>query len=250
MFKIADGREHFYQWDLDRQITVDDASIVEVHFCNRTDDCSLVVAVVDGVANVPNVILHNSFDVRVFGYDGKATLHEKTFKVKPRTKPSDYFYTEIEIRNYDALQKYVEDSVKDMQKQVSDSTTSLQEYVATSVEGMQTYVTDSTDSLHEYVTTNVESMQTYVEETVQTAIESIDSDVVSINGKSGIVTLTASDVNALPADTHIPSIEGLATKEYVDEAVASSTAGLSEEEVQQMIDNSLNAIGNAEDGEY
>ena len=56
IFKIADGRECFYQWDLDRQLIVSDPTIKEVHFCNRTDVCSLVVEVVDGVANVPTSI--------------------------------------------------------------------------------------------------------------------------------------------------------------------------------------------------
>ena len=111
MFKIVDGREYFYQWDLDRQITVEDSSITEVHFCNRTDDCSLVVDVTDGIANVPNIILTNSFDVRVFGYDGKATLHEKTFKVKPRTKPADYVYVETEARKFDELMAKAEEAV-------------------------------------------------------------------------------------------------------------------------------------------
>lgn len=99
MFKIADGREHFYQWDLDRQVIVEDSSITEVHFCNRTDECSLVVEVVDGLANVPNILLQNSFDIRVFGYDGKATLYDEKFKVKPRTQPSDYVYTETVIKS-------------------------------------------------------------------------------------------------------------------------------------------------------
>jgi hypothetical protein len=101
MFRIVDGREYFYQWDLDRQVIVDDPSITEVHFCNRTDECSLVVEVTDGVANVPNIILQSSFDIRIFGYDGKATLHDKVFKVKPRTRPSDYVYTETEVKNYE-----------------------------------------------------------------------------------------------------------------------------------------------------
>lgn len=105
MFRLADGREHFYQWDLDRQVIVDDPSIVEVHFCNRTDECSLVVDVVDGLANVPNILLQNSFDIRVFGYDGKATLHDKKFKVTPRTKPADYTYKETEIKSYEYLEK-------------------------------------------------------------------------------------------------------------------------------------------------
>ena len=113
MFRIADGREHFYAWDLDRQIIVDDPSIVEVHFCNRTEDVSLVVEVVDGLANVPNILLQSSFDMRVFGYDGKATRHDAVFKVKAKTKPSDYVYTETEIKSYE----YLENKIREIEEQ-------------------------------------------------------------------------------------------------------------------------------------
>ena len=113
MFRIADGREHFYQWDLDRQVVVDDPSIVEVHFCNRTEDVSLVVEVVDGLANVPNILLQSSFDMRVFGYDGKATRYDAVFKVKAKTKPSDYVYTETEIKSYE----YLENKIREIEEQ-------------------------------------------------------------------------------------------------------------------------------------
>ena len=49
--------------------------------------------------------------------------------------------------------------------------------------------------------------------------------VKSVNDKTGDVVLTAKDVNALPADTHIPSIEGLATVEYVNKKVLEAQAG-------------------------
>lgn len=108
IFKIVDGRECFYQWDTNRQIAVDDPTITEVHFCNRVDNCSLVVEVVDGVANVPNVILQYGFKLKVFGYDGEATMHEQEFEVKARTKPSDYVYTETEIKRFDDLNKRID----------------------------------------------------------------------------------------------------------------------------------------------
>lgn len=44
--------------------------------------------------------------------------------------------------------------------------------------------------------------------------------VISVNGKTGAVTLSASDVGALPAGTVIPSTEGLATETYVNNKVA------------------------------
>lgn len=115
MFSIADGREHFYQWDLNRQIAIEDPDITEVHFCNKTDDCSLVVEVdeiaadtLDGqhfsyrTANVPNILLQNDFPIRVYAYCGDGyTKIEKVFKVISRTKPSDYIYTETEIKKYE-----------------------------------------------------------------------------------------------------------------------------------------------------
>lgn len=101
MFKIKDGREHFYQWDLDRQLIVSDPSIEEVHFCNRTGDCSLVCKtyLADGitVADVPNILLQTDWKIRVYAYDGKHTKHDDCFEVKTRTKPADYIYTETEV---------------------------------------------------------------------------------------------------------------------------------------------------------
>ena len=107
MFTLSDGREHLYQWDLDRQVAVQDPSITEVHFCNRTDECSLVTKVVNGLADIPNILLQSSFDIRVFGYDGKATRFDKVFKVKARTRPADYIYTETDVKNYSDLEARV-----------------------------------------------------------------------------------------------------------------------------------------------
>jgi hypothetical protein len=107
MFKIVDGRTEFYQWDLNRQIQVEDNTITELHFCNKTDDCALVVEVKDGVANVPNILLQASWDVRVYGFTGDYTKVEKRFKVVARTKPADYVYTEEDIKKYDDLVKQI-----------------------------------------------------------------------------------------------------------------------------------------------
>ena len=94
IFKIADGRDFLYQWDLNRQVIVDDPTITEVHFSNGLDDYSLVVKVVDGKANVPNILLQNSFDIKVFAYDGESTRYDAVFEVKAKARPSDYVYTE------------------------------------------------------------------------------------------------------------------------------------------------------------
>lgn len=61
---------------------------------------------------------------------------------------------------------------------------------------------------------------TAVSTQISTAINAIDYPVDSVNGKTGAVKLTASDVGALPSNTTIPSIDGLATRTYVDNKVA------------------------------
>lgn len=114
MFTIYDGRKEFYQWDLDRKLIVNDSTIKEVHFCNKTDDCSLVCETYteDGktLVNVPNILLTADWRVNVYAYDGKATKHSATFGVISRTKPSDYVYTETEVKSYEALEKDLRDT--------------------------------------------------------------------------------------------------------------------------------------------
>lgn len=111
MFKIYDGRECFWQWDLNQKLIVTNPTVTEVHFCNKTDDCSLVVEVysIDGVfvADVPNILLQNDWTIRAYAYTGNHTLVEKRFKVNARTKPADYIYTETEVKNFETLAEQV-----------------------------------------------------------------------------------------------------------------------------------------------
>lgn len=134
MFKIADGREHFYQWDLNRQIAVEDAAITELHFCNKTDNCSLVVEVKNGLANVPNVLLQTAWDIRVYGYTNEYTKVEKRFKVVARTKPSDYVYTETEVKNYGVL----EEEILELKQRVYQTETGLRAVNDTAKDALST----------------------------------------------------------------------------------------------------------------
>lgn len=107
LFKIYDGRSQFYQWDLDRKLIVADAAITQVHFCNRTDDCSLVCETYteDGlnIVNVPNVLLQQDWRINVYAYDSNYTKFSKQFDVVRRSKPESYVYTETETLNYNTL---------------------------------------------------------------------------------------------------------------------------------------------------
>lgn len=111
MFKIQDGRNQFYQWDIDRRLIIEDASVTEVHFCNRTDNCSLVCEVFEEegirLVNVPNILLQTNWRINVYAYDSKYTKHSTVFQVVARTKPADYVYTETEIKNYATLEERI-----------------------------------------------------------------------------------------------------------------------------------------------
>lgn len=111
MFKIYDGRKEFYQWDLDRKLIIEDPTVKEVHFCNRTDDCSLVCEVYTEdnllLVDVPNILLQKDWRINVYAYDGNYTKYSKRFNVMSRTKPEDYVYTETELKRWETLEQRI-----------------------------------------------------------------------------------------------------------------------------------------------
>lgn len=120
IFKIEDGREKFYQWDLNRRILVEDDSITQVHFANAATTTAYVVSVSAGMANVPNIILQQNFDIKVYGYDKEFTKFEKTFEVEKRSKPQDYVYTETEILNYETLANEIKEVKENLGTSIQD----------------------------------------------------------------------------------------------------------------------------------
>ena len=114
IFKIEDGREKFYQWDLNRRILVEDDSITQVHFANAATTTAYVVSVSAGMANVPNIILQQNFDIKVYGYDKEFTEVEK------RSKPQDYVYTETEILNYETLANEIKEVKENLGASIQD----------------------------------------------------------------------------------------------------------------------------------
>ena len=109
MFKIENGRLSFYQWDINQRLIIEDSSITEVHFCNRTSDCSLITEVYEEngkrFANVPNILLQEDWTIRVYAYCVNHTLIEEKFIVHGRSKPADYIYTETEVKSYEKYEE-------------------------------------------------------------------------------------------------------------------------------------------------
>lgn len=125
MFKILDGRDELFQWDINRQIIVSDASIDAVHYSNRTDASALVVEVKEKnglrVADIPNILLQESWDINVYGYcDGYYTKQAARIKVNPRTKPESYVYTETEVLNYNTVMEKIDRVENNIGEAVND----------------------------------------------------------------------------------------------------------------------------------
>jgi hypothetical protein len=186
MFVLEDGRKSLFQWDLDRRLIVEDPTVTEVHFCNRTDECSLVVEtyLADKLyADIPNVLLQNRWDIRAFAYCGTGyTKVEEVFEVKPRSKPSDYVYTETEVKRYEDLEKHLDERLDEIAK----------EGIKPDLEGYAT------------------------EEYVDNAIEAIEIPEVDLTGYAteGYVDEA---IKGIEAPT--PDLTGYATEDYVNKAI-------------------------------
>ena len=125
MFKILDGRNELFQWDINRQIIVSDVSIDAVHYSNRTDNSALVVEVKEKnglrVADIPNILLQESWDINVYGYcNGYYTKQAARIKVNPRTKPESYVYTETEVLNYNTVMEKIDRVENNIGEAVND----------------------------------------------------------------------------------------------------------------------------------
>lgn len=112
MMRIYDGRESFYQWDVNQKITSTDFKVGdEVHFTNYKQRNALVTRTyeLDGkvVADVPNILLQTATPILAYRYVADEnvcnTVDEHTFDVNQRAKPDSYVYTETEVFTYNAI---------------------------------------------------------------------------------------------------------------------------------------------------
>lgn len=153
MFVIYDGRESFYQWDLNRKLIVDDERIKEVHFCNKTDDCSLVCEVYEEdnlrLVNVPNILLQNDWRIYTYAYTDEFTIYRQCFEVERRSKPSDYVYTETEVKDYERVIKQIaefEDSITkrvEAVEEIANNAVTLSEVIDVSNQQAEITVTNN-----------------------------------------------------------------------------------------------------------
>ena len=112
MFAIANECKSLWQWDLNQQLTVA-GDCTEVHYLDRDAPSTLTVAVKDGKADIPNILLQKAGRLVVYAYIIDEQDHHtkvcETFGIAPRPKPAEYVYTETEVKTWSDLQSQIGD---------------------------------------------------------------------------------------------------------------------------------------------
>ena len=112
MIKIVPDKEgRLTQWDLDRKVIVTGyEGVAEVHFASPGDDHgAYVVKLVDGQAEIPNILLTMAGTINVYVYPADRTVFATALWVMAREKPDDYVYTETEVLSYKTLDEKIGD---------------------------------------------------------------------------------------------------------------------------------------------
>lgn len=204
MLTLNDGRSELWQWDTGRKLTVD-ADCSQVHFSNKVFGRSVDVDVVDGVAIIPDILLQTDKELTAWAFVGTAengyTKISKTFRVNKRNKPSDYVFTPPEQTTLgeliERLDKIEESQDPDAIKNAVD------DYLANNPIEI-----DETDPTVPNWAKQATKPKYTAEEVGALPVTYTPpaAPVQSVNGKTGKVNLSATDVGALPADTQIPVV--------------------------------------------
>lgn len=125
-----------FQWDSGLNIIVNGSLIVEegtqyVHFQHKGQSAIYSVAVVDGQAAIPNIILQTAGAFEAYAYVNDAsygkTLVRSEFSILPRPMPPEYIYDPTPVITYPQLVELVEDltALKSVLENVSATTETL-----------------------------------------------------------------------------------------------------------------------------
>ena len=112
MIKIVPDKEgRLTQWDLNRKVIVTGyEGVAEVHFASPGDDHgAYVVKLVDGQAEIPNILLTMAGTINVYVYPADRTVFATALWVMAREKPDDYVYTETEVLDWRTLDEKIGD---------------------------------------------------------------------------------------------------------------------------------------------
>lgn len=117
MFVLPNKKDYLYQWDSNIDIEIlQNFHISEVHFYDPLSVDAMVMEPFEKngkfYVRIPNILLTYGEDIVIWGVkkEDESSLTEIHYGIhlKKRQKPSDYVYTETEVKSYEALEKRVE----------------------------------------------------------------------------------------------------------------------------------------------
>lgn len=124
MLELLNGREHFYQWDTNQKVKIDDNEVLVVQYDNGTGD-ALVCPVYEyegqRVADVPNIMLQMPIVIKAYAACEDCVRYARAYKVEQRSRPDDYIYTETETLKYSALLAMIEETKADLDTFISEA---------------------------------------------------------------------------------------------------------------------------------
>lgn len=97
-----------FQWDSNKKIP---CSFPEAHFACIGSKDALIVKVVGGNAQIPNILLQEGKDIMFWFMENGAVADSGRIRIVTRAKPADYIYTETEVITFESLVAKVEDVI-------------------------------------------------------------------------------------------------------------------------------------------
>lgn len=194
MFAIANGRKALWQWDLNQQLTVA-GSCTEVHYLDKGSPSTLTVAVKDGKADIPNVLLQRPGRLIVYAYIIDAQDHHtkicETFGISARPKPDGYVYTETEVKTWSDLQTQI-GNLADLATEEKDN------LVAAINEAAQSGGGGGTKNAVLYIKQNLSDEQkTQARKNIGAGTSSFSGSYNDLDDKPGAYTLPQATANVL-----------------------------------------------------
>jgi hypothetical protein len=215
MLKIKDGRKHFYQWEINQKLVVGKAAKF-VHYYNGIDENALVVDVVDGFADVPNIYLTENWTIHAFAFDGEKVIGAAAFEVVPRAKPDDYVYSQTEVKTWEQLDEKINtlagfDLNNYYTKAEVDAALAD---VEVDVDFSNYYTKNEVDSKIENIDVDVDMSNYYTKKEADAAINAAKPDLTGYALKTDIPSL-----DGYAKTTDIPDVSGFQTAEEVNAAI-------------------------------
>lgn len=209
---LTDGRGELYQWDTGRTLTVDDATVTQVHFQNRAYGRTIDVDVKDGAAIIPDELLQKAGELRVYAFAGTAasgfTKVERAYNIVRRNKPNDYMYTQTEQKSLEGLQKQI-GNLNDLETKAKDNLVAAINEANKSGGGGGEITSEDIKNALGYIPVNPFWVHaTIVNYTNATIQESIDEIITAVAGGKTVAMIAefVNDKNALLAKTIIPLV--------------------------------------------